>query len=69
MRVEMFDHEKMGEDRSMGSFAVAIREQREGEQAAFALRGTLFDKRPAVCADSPLIYLIQSNPICHLLIE
>ena len=47
VHVELFDHEKMGEDRSMGSFAVGIREGQEGLQEAFALQGTLFDKRPA----------------------
>lgn len=49
VRVEMFDHEKMGQDRSMGSFCVCASSVCPGSGSqAFQLKGTLFDKRPAV---------------------
>ena len=55
VRVEMFDHEKMGKDRSMGSFSIPVAAI-SGHAAtatvtkAFQLTGSLFDKRPAAGA-------------------
>ena len=46
LRVEMFDHETVGKDRSMGSFAVPITAGMQLNKQ-FPLEGTLADKRSA----------------------